>query len=209
MNKFTFDESSIDRLKRDVASRMSEYRFNHTLGVEKMAISLGEIFMPDNISELRVAALLHDVSKEMDIDEQLCLLDNCERIDKKQKCVPAALHSFSAVAVILRDFPNLATNNILDAVENHTLGSPNMSLFSEIIFISDYIEDGRAYFESASVRKTLFEKIKQSKTQGDRIKALHFATVLSISNTLKDLQKRGLVPDERSLKTKIAFEALI
>ena len=188
---------------------MSEYRFNHTLGVEKMAISLGEIFMPDNISELRVAALLHDVSKEMDIDEQLCLLDNCERIDKKQKCVPAALHSFSAVAVILRDFPNLATNNILDAVENHTLGSPNMSLFSEIIFISDYIEEGRAYFESASVRKTLFEKIKQSKTQGDRIKALHFATVLSISNTLKDLQKRGLVPDERSLKTKIAFEALI
>lgn len=209
MNKFTFDESSIDRLKRDVASRMSEYRFNHTLGVEKMAICLGEIFMPDNISELRVAALLHDVSKEMDIDEQLCLLDNCERIDKKQKCVPAALHSFSAVAVILRDFPNLATNNILDAVENHTLGSPNMSLFSEIIFISDYIEEGRAYFESASVRKTLFEKIKQSKTQGDRIKALHFATVLSISNTLKDLQKRGLVPDERSLKTKIAFEALI
>ena len=204
-----FTEDQISQLRERIATYMSEKRFLHTVGVEKMAVQLGEIFMPDRISEIRVAAILHDVSKEIDIDEQLWLIDSCERIDKKQRCVPQALHSFSAVAVILKDFVEFATNDILDAVMCHTLGDENMSLFSEIIFLSDYIEEGREYYESTYVRTVLFNLLASASDYDEKVRALHEATVLSIDLTLKSLEKRGLFPDERSIKTKIAFEALI
>lgn len=209
MSIVQLDEQSISTLKSAVSARMSAQRFTHTLGVEQMSIRLGEIFMPELINELRVAALLHDISKEMDIDEQLLFIDNCDRINKKQKCVPQALHSFSAVAVILKDFPQYATDNVLNAVESHTLGSEEMSLFSEIIFIADYIEEGRTYFESSAVRSVLFDKLDKAITLEEKIKALHYSVVLSIENTLKSLNMRGLAADERSIKTKKSFEALI
>lgn len=204
-----FTEDKISALRERVALYMGGKRFAHTLGVENMAVRLGEIFMPERVSELRVAAILHDVSKEFDIDEQLSLINLCNRIDKKQRCVPQALHSFSAVAVILNDFSEYASDDILDAVMCHTLGDENMSLFSEIIFLSDYIEDGREYLESAHVRTVLFDELGCSLSFEDKIRALHRATVLSIDLTLKSLEKRGLLPDERSIKTKKAFEALI
>ncbi len=210
MKGVIFNENALSELRCSVAMRMSDYRFKHTLGVEQMVIRLGEILMPERITELRVAAILHDVAKEMDIDEQLYLVDNCDKINKTEKSiVPQALHSFAGVAIVINDFPGFALDDILDAIKNHTLGNENMSLFSEILFVSDYIEEGRAYFESISVRNVLFDKISRAGSIDERIKALHFATVLCINNTLESLKRRGLVPDERSIKTKKAFEALI
>lgn len=204
-----YSDTEISVIRDNVRGRLSEYRFKHTLGVEQMAIRLGEIYMPTRVSELRIAALLHDISKELDMNVQIQILDKCEKVNKKQRCVPQALHSFSAVAVILKDFPEYATEDILSAVENHTLGSPEMNLFSEIIFLSDYIEEGRPYLQSAMVRSTLFDKINRAKNFEEKVTALHFATVYSINNTLDSLSERGLLPDERSVKTKIYFEGLI
>ena len=208
-DKVIYSDSELAILRDRVAKRLSEKRFKHTLGVDKMAVRLGKIFLSNEISQLRAAALLHDVAKELPIDEQLRLIDGCDMLDKSTKTVPEALHSFSGVAVVLAEFPSFATDDILHAVMYHTLGDPAMSLFAEIIFLSDYIEEGRAYKACIEVRNTLFEALDAASTYDECVKALHFATVSSLKNTIISLRERGIIPDERSLKTKIAFEALI
>ena len=61
-----------DKLYKAVASRLSEKRYMHTLGVEKAAIRLSERLMPEcDAEEMRAAALLHDITKEMDLAEQI------------------------------------------------------------------------------------------------------------------------------------------
>ena len=208
-DKITYSASELATLRDEVASRLSEKRFAHTLGVEDMAIRLGEIFLPDEISQLRAAALLHDVAKEINADTQRRLVDECHFFGEKMETVPEALHSFSGVAVIMLEFPRYSTDEILHAVMYHTLGDPAMNLFSEIIFLSDYIEQGRKYQSCINVRNSLFEALSSAATYEERVKALHTATVASINNTMLSLKERGITLDERSLKTKIAFEALI
>ena len=63
-------------LRKSVKSRISERRYLHTLGVEDMATKLGEHFIPEMISELRAAALLHDVAKELDYQEQIKIISD-------------------------------------------------------------------------------------------------------------------------------------
>ena len=208
-DKIIYSDSELAILRDRVAKRLSEKRFIHTLGVEDMAIRLGGIFIPDEIPSLRAAALLHDIAKEIGIGEQKGLVDECQFFGEQIETVPEALHSFSGVAVILTEFPEFATDDVLHAVMYHTLGDPTMNLFAEIIFLSDYIEQGRKYQSCIDVRNALFDALSSATTHGERVEALHIATVASINNTMLSLEERGITLDERSLKTKIAFEALI
>ena len=66
-----YTDIQIDLLRREVCQRLSEKRYNHTLGVEKMAVLIGGYCMPESIDRLRVAALLHDISKEYSEAEYL------------------------------------------------------------------------------------------------------------------------------------------
>ena len=59
-----YTDLQIEKLRKEVGDRLSEKRFVHTLGVEKMAAYIGQRVMPESVSELRAAALLHDISKD-------------------------------------------------------------------------------------------------------------------------------------------------
>ena len=51
-----------------VKERVSPHRYNHTLGVIKEAKRLAEIYNVDT-NKARIAATLHDISKNKDINE--------------------------------------------------------------------------------------------------------------------------------------------
>ena len=56
------NDRQLDTLRASVMASMSDFRFNHTAEVEKMAVRLGEIYAPEKLNELRAAALLHDIT---------------------------------------------------------------------------------------------------------------------------------------------------
>lgn len=205
--KITEDDLSL--LRAMISGRMSVERFEHTLGVERAAASLGEKVMPERVNELRAAALLHDVTKELELHEHLSLIDECNNIDKNDRCTEAALHSFSAVAVIIKDFSKFATTDILNAVMFHTLGDPSMNLFAEIIYLSDYIEDGRTYSDCVEVRTMLANALYTSQSTSVAIRHIHNAVLDTIERTVKSVIARGKSVDPRTLNTKIAIQALI
>lgn len=193
----------ISKLYDAVQKRLSPKRYAHTLGVEKMAARLGEIFLPDKITELRAAALLHDVAKELTGEEQLELMKTSAfAFSSEDLNTPSAYHAFSAPELIKRDFPEFATSEIISAVLYHTLGDVNMSLFDKIIFISDYIEEGRNYQSCVDVRELLFKLIEDGE---DKLAAIDRAIALSIENTRKALIDRGIRINSRSLDVLNAF----
>lgn len=204
------DNRSLFNLRERVKERLSEKRYNHTLGVERMAEYIGNILLPGLIAELKAAALLHDIAKEIPYDSQIELLANSgislsdEDLDTKP-----AIHSFAAVPLIKHDFSEYATKNVLSSVLNHTLGAPQMSLFDEIIFISDYAEEGRTYPTCVSVNNFIKENIRKDRNQADNLSALHIATLKAIDATVESLQRRGEVINGRTISTQKYFREIL
>lgn len=194
-------------LRKSVKSRISERRYLHTLGVEDMATKLGEHFIPEMISELRAAALLHDVAKELDYQEQIKIIsDQGILVSDEDIATLPAVHSFAACGVIKRDFPDYATPEILSAVYNHTLGAPDMSLFDKIIYIADYIEEGRCYSSSCEVRSYLLQALEDNLE--DKMACINRAIVMSIDHTVKHLNATMAPINSKTLLTKSSLQTL-
>lgn len=193
----TFSSEEISALSREVEGRLSPKRFLHTLGVVKMAEGLALLCLPEKKDELIVAAYLHDVTKELKPAEHLELLSEYNiPVTDEDLCTEAILHSFSATCVVKRDFPRLATGDILSAVYNHTLGAPDMTVFDEIIFLSDYIEESRTYESSVKLREFVLEGMTDG-AYDDNVKLLHRACITAIDNTVLHL-----IHEKKAINTK-------
>ena len=205
-----FDNDSLSNLRILVKERLSEKRYKHTLGVEKMARILGEIILPDKVEELCIAALLHDVAKEMTFEEHLKLLsESGVDFTEDDLATKPALHSLAAVPVIKNDYPDYASDDVLSAVKNHTLGAPGMSIFDEIIFISDYAEEGRTYYFCIEVNKELLGSVKKEKSFEDNVTELHKASLKAIKSTIASLSGRKEKINGKTLLTRKYFEDII
>jgi len=198
--------SRIREISNEVSRRMGDKRFHHTLGVAEAALRLAEYCLPEKREELYLAGLLHDVSKELNTGEQLDLIRNSKEVYTDSDIIcEAAHHSLTAPTVILRDFSDVASDDILSAVRNHTLGSPDMSIFDEIIFISDYIEDGRTYTDCIRVRKSLYSALEAASNREECIQHLHRATREILDYTIIYIISKGAFLHERTVQTRNAF----
>ena len=198
-----YTENELDVLKEHVKCRMSEKRFSHTLAVERTARILGELILPSSTSELRAAAILHDVTKEIDIFDQINMLESFGfPLTEEDKKTEGIIHSFTAPITIKRDFSRFATENILSAIEKHTVGDEEMSIFDMIIFVSDYAEDTRPFPSCKEVRKKLFENLENENYEGrvERLKNAFCGAVLGAENALNRL---GVPINSRMEKAKI------
>ena len=192
----------INGLREQVRERLSEKRYIHTLGVEDMAVRIGQMCLPDSIDELRVAALLHDISKEYSEAEHLEIAKRHDvSFSDADLMAPAIWHSITGPLVIVEDFSPLADERVLSAVRNHTGGAPDMSVFDEIIFLADYIEDGRDFVMCRQVREEFFSLTKNSHCYEDYLRALHRATLSSLQNTINFFVSRGKSYHERTEHT--------
>ena len=119
---------------------MSSYRLSHTLGVEKTARALGEIYMPESIDELCIAALLHDITKECSTEEHLNILKaNGVRVTEEDVKSPKTLHAKTAEFEAKASFPGFINDRICQALRYHTTGNEDMTLFDAIIYLADYL----------------------------------------------------------------------
>ena len=161
------------------------------LGVEKMAARLGEIYCPEKIDILRVAALLHDVTKELPDEEQLAILESysVKPLPEELASMPT-IHALTAALVIPKRFPEFADPRVIDAVRYHTTGREGMSVFEKIIFLADYIDDTRTYPSCISLRDEFFSAKPEKMNEMERIRHLDRAALDSIENTLSYLQSK-------------------
>ncbi|MDY4010737.1 MAG: HD domain-containing protein, partial [Fusobacterium gastrosuis] len=66
---------NFEDLKEIVKSKVSIKRFNHIMAVVDMSIKLAKIYNAD-IEKCKIAALLHDICKEMNMEEMKKICKN-------------------------------------------------------------------------------------------------------------------------------------
>ncbi len=197
----------ISRLREYVTATLSQHRSQHTFGVEKTAVRMAELFLPEKIASVRCAALLHDITKEFNLKKHLQILQECGIIiNDDYKTTPSLLHAITATVVIPSLFPELATDEILSAVRWHTTGKPDMSVMEKIIFLADFIEDGRTYESCIRVREYFLSVDLESMTVPQRLHHLDLTTLECLDSMIRVLERERVRVCPDSIKARDALK---
>ena len=148
--------------------------------------------------ELRAAALLHDLTKELSLQEQIKLCRQYGlRVSKMERLSPKTFHARTAAALIPHTFADFATPTVIQAVRWHTTGHAGMTLTEKLIYLADYIDLSRTYPACVLLRETFFAKDVEAMTAEERMRHLDDVLLLSFDLTLKDLVEEGapIAPD--------------
>ena len=172
-------------LKEKIKEYMSVYRYNHTLSVAEECKSLADLFEID-ATNLVCAAYLHDVTKEMSVEDQLQLFAEANvPLDEDTKTSPKTLHSFSAPLFIKKHFPEYANDVILNAIRFHTTARADMTLTEKLLYLADYIEPTRKFEDCKKLREFFYS------SKEDKFATLDKAIIISLKNTIDELSREG------------------
>jgi len=179
---------TIDEISLKLKNNLTEKRYNHSLGVMQSAVELARHYGAD-VHKTQLAGLLHDCAKNYSHSE---MLDLCEKysvvIDDISKASPGLIHGFLGAEMAKKDY-GIDDPEIYDAIYYHTIGKPDMSLITKIIYIADGIEPGRTYDGVEKIRDIVFEDI-------DR------ALVLQIDYTINSVINRGRLIHTNTIDTR-------
>ncbi len=183
-----------------IKERMSEKRFRHTLGVRECALSIGEILLPDAAREIEAAAMLHDIAKELPASELIAAIAQSEwQPIAEEMSSESLLHAYAAPFYIKRDFPKYATDPILRAVYYHTVGRAGMSVLEKIVFLADFIEEGRSYSACREVREWFYREFFSTE---DPVRVLDRGVLRVLDFTICYLIREGLYISPASLQAR-------
>ena len=161
-------------------NNLSERRYKHVLGVAKTAKELASLNGVDE-NKAELAAMLHDIAKEMPVDEQMRILKkNNFNITEIEKASLQVLHGFVGEFLAREKF-NINDEEVLKAVAYHTTGKANMTKLEKIIYIADYIEPTRNYPGVEELREVTYKDLDKG-------------VLMGINNTIKLLlDKDGVI----------------
>ena len=148
------------RTLRPVALSYLKYkRIPHVLGTEQEAVRLAERYGAD-VRKAQVAALLHDCTKKLDMEQQLALCRRYGiRLDELEQKALKLLHSKTGAA-IARDVFGV-DDEIYRAIWWHTTGHANMTLLEKIIYLADYIEPSRDFPGVDKLRSVCYKDLDE------------------------------------------------
>ena len=154
----------LDQLRPVALSYLKHKRIPHVLGTEQEAIRLAQRYGAD-VEKARVAALLHDCTKKLSMEEQLAL---CEKygiqLDELEQKALKLLHSKTGAAIAKDVFG--VDEEIYSAIWYHTTGHANMTRLEKIIYLADYIEPSRDFPGVDELRSVCYEDLDRGLLKG-------------------------------------------
>ena len=171
-----------DWLREKAYAFLKPGRVAHVQGTETEARKLAQRWGVD-VADAAEAAVVHDITKKLTYEEQLCLcekygiiLDDCQRESEK------LLHSLTGgpFAAELFGIPE----HIVQAVRWHTTGRPAMTDRERVVYLADYIEPNRHGFSGLTeLRQAAYED-------------LDAAMDLALRMSLAEVQGKGRRPHD-------------
>lgn len=148
-----FLQAVIKKLKFKALKELSKSRFEHTVRVAKEVEKMAKIY-DFNVNEVLTAAYAHDLFKELDKEKQFKhIVKNYPELKNE---IHLIYHGYIAADYLKEKF-KITNKNILDAVKYHTTGKKAMSIEAKILFIADYIEEGRKPKLREPIEKLVYE----------------------------------------------------
>lgn len=151
-------ENDYIEYKKLLKTLQGERRFNHSVNVSIQCEQLATRYRYDVI-KAKIAGLLHDITKEMPISNQLEILkQNNIRCDNIQLLNTGLIHPVSG-CVYIQQRLNIHDLDIINAIRYHTTGRENMSLLEKIVCVADHISPERRHPEVYKVREMAFKNL--------------------------------------------------
>ena len=175
----------IEYLKKNLKNS----RLQHSFRVMDTSIKLAEIYHCD-CNKAKIAGLIHDCAKNINNDEMINIMKKSGyNTNDESFMIPQTLHG-PVGALIAKNVMGIEDQEILNAIEYHTIGRKNMSILEKVIYIADYIEPLRNFQELESVREFVYS--------GDIDKAL----LMSFDNTIKYIIKKGQLLHKNTIEAR-------
>jgi len=125
-------------------ARLGESAVGHSLRVGETAARLAEVYGVE-VEPARVAGALHDWDRERGADE---LIGDATAagmdVSAADTLVPYLLHARTGARALAAQFPGIS-EEIVTAVERHTLGAVDMSPLDMVVYLADMLEPAREY----------------------------------------------------------------
>ena len=151
-------------LRACACSMIRAKRIAHIMGTEEEAVRLAARWGADQ-EKARRAGILHDITKYLEMDEQLQLCRKYDIVlDDLEQHAVKLLHSKTG-ACVARDIYGV-DDEIYGAIFWHTTGKANMTLLEKILYIADYMEPNRDFPGVERLRKLAYEDLDQAVLAG-------------------------------------------
>ena len=130
---------------------LSAYRMSHILGVVGEAEKIARIHGED-VEKARLAALLHDSTKETDTENQLKMIrESGILFEEEMTAFPQLLHAVSGSVRAKKEFD--VSEEVASAIRWHATGRPGMTKLEMIVYLADLTEPTRRFAEDEDTRR--------------------------------------------------------
>lgn len=173
----------LEWLREKSYSYLKKKRIAHVQGCEQEAVKLAGRWGCDP-QDAAEAAILHDITKKISLDEQLIL---CEKYgivnDDIELQSPKLLHGKTGAALAQELFG--ISDDVYQAIRWHTTGKPDMTVLEKVIYLADYIEPNRELDGIERLRALAYSDIDQ-------------AMILGLEMSLEDIRSNGGLPHDNT-----------
>ncbi len=186
-------ELKLSEIRSLLPKYIDEKRLSHTLGVYREALWMAKIFnlSEEETFELAVAALLHDIAKNLTSDEISALAE--KQGVTVDMSIPPVTHQYTGAMLARELFGETVTARMYNAIACHTTGKGDMTPFDMMLFTADFTEAGRKYRTCIEFREYLHdgcEKINKNEKNA-RLCVLREVTRRIIGYTISYRLERG------------------
>jgi predicted HD superfamily hydrolase involved in NAD metabolism len=140
-----------------LSQHLSPKRFRHVQNVARAAVKLAERWGYPEPRKAELAGLLHDYAKEATDTTFIQLIQDQHLAPDLLQWDNNVWHGMVGIYQIKKDL-GLTDPEILRAIEIHTVGSSEMGLLDKILYVADYIEDGREFEGVETARQLAYEQ---------------------------------------------------
>lgn len=144
-----------------IKSRLSEYRYIHSMNVSKSAVSLAGKYGADP-EKARLAGILHDVMKEEELSVQYDYIrKNGEELTAARLLNNSVIHQMSGAAYCRLEL-GIDDKDVLGAIRYHTTGRRDMTLLEQVVYTADFISADRNYPDVEKMRELADESLDEA-----------------------------------------------
>ena len=135
---------SADGYLKCVRGMVTPNRFAHVLRVSALAeeIAIANLFHTSDIAAIKVAAVLHDVARDLDFEEIFQLSPPEFDLERRY---PLSLHG--RAGRVVAELWGVDDQRILEAISGHVFGVSKNNLIGMVVYIADVSEPGRGVNE--------------------------------------------------------------
>lgn len=174
--------NQIMTLRKDLESKLSPMRYEHSLSVSFTCMSLAMRY-DCPLEQAELSGLLHDCAKRFDYET---MMKRCAKhqvqVSEFERQVPEVLHAKYG-AWLAEHHYHIYDQEVINAIACHSTGKPDMGILDKILYVADYIEPRRFKAGNlAQIRKIAYVDLDEALYQ-------------ILKSTLEYLKHRGGLVD--------------